>query len=90
MMRSHPTNGHGFDFQKAETSLSPSLRAKRSNPCGRKEKMDCFVASLLAMTAKYESAFPRRDAPELCMNPSPNKGRGECRALAAPAASCVK
>jgi len=25
--------------------------------------MDCFVASLLAMTARYESAIPRRIAP---------------------------
>jgi hypothetical protein len=30
----------------------PSLRAKRSNPSRRKESMDCFVASLLAMTWK--------------------------------------
>ena len=25
---------------------------------------------------KYASAFPRRDAPEVCWNPSPDKGRG--------------
>src|SRR3954451_5333471 len=30
--------------------LSPSLRAKRSNPEARKQELDCFVASLLAMT----------------------------------------
>jgi hypothetical protein len=29
--------------------------------------MDCFVASLLAMTARYNFAFSRRDASELCM-----------------------
>jgi hypothetical protein len=32
-------------------ALSPSLRAKRSNPSGREASMDCFVAALLAMTA---------------------------------------
>ncbi len=44
----------------------------------------------LAMTAGYTSAFPRRITPELCMNLSPNKGRGECRVPVAPAASCAK
>ena len=29
---------------------SPSLRAKRSNPSGGKASVDCFVATLLAMT----------------------------------------
>ena len=29
----------------------PSLRAKRSNPESRKRRLDCFVATLLAMTA---------------------------------------
>src|SRR3984893_3216885 len=52
--------------------------------------MDCFVASLLAMTWEYSSASPRRDAPEFWQNLSPNRGRGECRVPAAPAASCAK
>src|SRR6266436_1104596 len=63
--------------------------------------MDCFVAEfiigpaegrtrwLLAMTSKRESTTSRRIAPELCMNLSPNRGRGECRVPAAPAASCA-
>ena len=39
--------------------------------------MDCFVASLLAMTARYIFAFPRRDAPELLLNLSPrDRGSG--------------
>jgi hypothetical protein len=33
----------------------PSLRAKRSNPSRRGEGMDCFVASLLAMTGTRPS-----------------------------------
>src|SRR5712664_1640944 len=41
---------------------------------------------------RHESAIPRRDAPELCMNDAPleNRGRGECRMLAAPIASRAK
>ena len=39
---------------------------------------------------RHSFAFPRRDAPELCMSLSPNRGRGECRVPAAPAASCAK
>jgi hypothetical protein len=36
---------------KDNSGVEPSLRAKQSNPSRRKESMDCFVASLLAMTA---------------------------------------
>jgi hypothetical protein len=36
--------------------------------------MDCFAS--LAMTARYDSAISRRDAPELCVNPSPKEGVG--------------
>jgi len=44
----------------------------------------------LAMTSGHRLAFPRRDTPELCRNRSPeNRGRRECRAPAAPAASRV-
>jgi hypothetical protein len=38
----------------------PSLRAKRSNPEAPREKTDCFVASLLAMTKFKRSDFMRR------------------------------
>ena len=45
----------------------PSLRAQaKQSIAPSKERMDCFVVSLLAMTARYDSAFSRRDAPELC------------------------
>src|ERR1700737_3349269 len=54
--------------------------------------LDCLVAALLAMTTTCESAISRRDAPELCLNDAPleNRGRGECRVPAAPAASRAK
>jgi hypothetical protein len=42
------------------------------------------------MTRRHKFAFPRRDAPELCMSLSPSGGRGECRVPSAPAASCAK
>jgi len=44
--------------------------------------------ALLFLKRKF--AFPRRDAPEVCMNLPPNRGRGECRAPNAPAASRAK
>ena len=44
-----------------------------------------------AMTTEYDSAFSRRDAPEVCKIIRPKKrGRRECRVLAAPAVSCAK
>ena len=46
--------------------------------------------NLQTANSRYEFTIPRRDAPELCMSLSPNRGRGECRVPAAPAASCAK
>src|SRR5712671_2141925 len=41
---------------------------------------------------RYDPAFPRREAPEFCKNqpPQENRGRRECRASNAPAASHAK
>jgi hypothetical protein len=36
--------------------------------------------SLLAMTRGYDFAFPRRVAPEFCLESAAQTGRGECRA----------
>jgi hypothetical protein len=59
------------------SALKSSLRANGSRECApddrlreaihfaAQERVDCFVALLLAMTSTYDSAFPRRDAPEL-------------------------
>jgi hypothetical protein len=70
--------------------------------CERSEAIHSFflraaawIASsltLLAMTAKYTSAFPQRDAPEvlIAMYPLENRGRREDRVHAAPAVSCAK
>jgi hypothetical protein len=54
--------------------------------------MDCFVASLLAMTANTDTRSRSRGAirPRFAKNFRPeNRGRGECRAPDAPAASCA-
>jgi hypothetical protein len=77
-----------FNFQTAKTLNVIASEAKQS--IEQQERIDCFVALLLAMTSKHDSAFPRREAPELCMNLPPNRGRGECRVHDAPAASRAK
>jgi hypothetical protein len=62
--------------------------------------MDCFAEPVigrrfaptrwLAMTARCDSAFSPRDAPEVCsLRPSDNRGRRECRTLGASAAACA-
>jgi hypothetical protein len=73
-------------------AVCPSLRGakRRSNPFLPRGEMDCFAS--LAMTApifKHASASSRRYASEFCKNHSPrdNRGRRECRASNAPAAS---
>src|SRR6266436_7899607 len=75
----------------------PSLRANGSRECApddklreamhacRKESMDCFVASLLAMTSKRESTTSRRGAPESCVYLPPQR-----RAWGMPGAHCTR
>ena len=64
---------------------------KRSNPsCGIKKEWIASSQVRLAMTWRDGCAIPRREAPGLCMNLPPHRGRGECRAPAAPAAPCAK
>ena len=66
-----------FKCQTATTVPTPSLRAKRSNPLRRaKKEWIASSLSLLAMTLEYDSAFPRRSAPELCLHFSPLKSEG--------------
>ena len=52
--------------------VEPSLRAKRSNPSIREESMDCFVASLLAMTNSRSRPLSRKPA-KTAANPSPSR-----------------
>src|SRR6267378_3014448 len=82
-------------------SCLPSLRAERSNPfflyaarwiASRSLSSGAHSRDPLARNddkSKRTFATSRRDAPELCMNLSPLKGRGERRMPVAPAASCA-
>jgi hypothetical protein len=82
-------------------SIHSSLRAKRSNPSSNREVMDCFAEFIigrrfaptrwLAMTAEQDSAISPHVLREVCHHhrPSAIRGRGECRAPDAPAASCA-
>jgi hypothetical protein len=90
---------HGFEGSSPSfpTTLRPcGLRVAQQRPqclalLERSESVD--GQSLLAMTSrqnsKYDSAIPRRDAPEFLQKPfaQKNRGRRECRVLDAPAAS---
>jgi hypothetical protein len=85
--------GELIQFSKSQAVIARSEATKQSILYLLRGEMDCFAS--LAMTASYfkhEPAFPRRDAPEVCMNHSPkeNGGRGECRVPNAPAASRAK
>jgi hypothetical protein len=67
----------GFDFQTAIVIASEAIHL---SACGA---MDCFVASLLAMTRGHASAVSRLISPELCKNLVP---RGSRRAQGMPGA----
>ena len=73
----------------AGAQSSPSLRAKRRNPASpRKERTDCFVAALLAMTLpRSRGADSARAMHIRC--PQENRGRRESRTLGASAAACA-
>jgi hypothetical protein len=103
LLRIHFSNSQGFQTAKAHETLRSSLRANGSRECAPDDRlceaihcyfgpccaMDCFAS--LAMTLEYDFAVSRRDAPELCKNPSPRKrGRRESRVPAAPAAPRAK
>src|SRR5260370_10316343 len=63
--------------QPRRENLSPVIASVAKQSTTRATvTMDCFVATLLAMTLKRESAFSRRDAPELCMIHPPSEGVG--------------
>src|SRR6266581_413817 len=63
---------------QAEQSIEtrPSLRAKRSNPSRRKERMDCFAALAMTWNCKHGFAFSPRHAPEPLKNLPPKEGVG--------------
>ncbi|MEH2567506.1 hypothetical protein V1289_007133 [Bradyrhizobium sp. AZCC 2289] len=80
------------DDGRGGTDLSTSLRAQRSNPSVGNESVDCFVATLLAMTVlKSQIRFPDPAARSARGRFRPKRrGRRKCRGRAAPAVSCAK
>src|SRR6202035_283079 len=63
------------DGLAATHSPQPSLRAERSNP-ERQARLDCFVASLLAMTMRYNFAFSRHLCARVLQKTSAQKNEG--------------
>src|SRR5215207_9883540 len=64
----------------------PMTGSAKQSIC-RKESVDCFVASLLAMTTKHTSAISQHDLPELCYLVAPLL---EERAQGMPGARCTR
>ena len=65
------------------------MRAKRSNPCMLQESKSGllrFARNDVARIPTCDSAFSRRDAPELCKNPSPQNQRAQGK----PGARCTR
>jgi hypothetical protein len=85
--RAAPTRWRAMTIGERCAIFKSSLRAKRSNPSSSKVSVDCFVATLLAMTS---SRNPAARCARVFHLVSPSKGRGECRAPNVPAASRVK
>jgi hypothetical protein len=57
-----------FNFQIAKPlNVKIVIASEAKQFIGNKEaRMDCFVASLLAMTPRHTSTFSRRISPEVC------------------------
>jgi hypothetical protein len=65
----------------AQTCHDPGIRANHNNYAAKARRRTVVShASLLAMTSRYDSAFPRRNSSGSCQIVPPGKGRGECRA----------
>jgi hypothetical protein len=71
----------------------PMTGSAKQSISPREERMDCFVAYAPRSNDGEPCTHPHPRgaiASELCKLSSPDRGRGECRVPAAPAASCVK
>ena len=78
------------------TKSNSSLRAKRSNPFrnirSKSGLLRRFAPRNDVANPKHSFAFSRRESPELCLNVSPNKGRGAPlrRERGMPGARCTR
>jgi hypothetical protein len=66
--------------------------ARRELPAMAKSAGMTYVPPTNGSQCRQDTHPPSRGAmrPSCCLNPSPNKGRGECRVPVAPAAACAK
>jgi len=88
--------------EAAAAARRAKAEATKQSIAQQRRKLDCFVASAplrkrFAFVAGndddgHESAIPRLDPPEVCLNfrATRIRGRGECRMRAAPAVPCAK
>src|SRR6266550_1284970 len=70
-----------FDYQQLGSGAAPGSPAGVLSVAFRAQ---FSLIQFFKQPGQYAFAFPRREAPELCMKRSPNRGRGECRMLNAP------
>jgi hypothetical protein len=56
----------GFEFQTARIKTVIASDSEAIHRAAGKVRVDCFVVSLLAMTAEHTFAISRRDSPEFC------------------------
>jgi hypothetical protein len=67
---------HVSNFQTAPTTSLRAQAKQSSFLCGSEGSWIASSQVLLAMTLRYDSAFPRRDASGFCIYLSPSKGAG--------------
>src|SRR5256885_14829347 len=72
-----------FDYQQLGAGAAPGSPAGVLSVAFRAQ---FSLIQFFKQPGQYAFAFPRREAPELCMKRSPNRGRTERRAPNAPAA----
>jgi hypothetical protein len=81
------SNSHVVSIEFVIASASEAIQLR----CGETEGWIASSLSLLAMTAKHTSAFPRRDASGFCKNLRPKEGVGNAgRAMHPQPRVCVK
>src|ERR1700761_3604335 len=85
-------SGHresGLRIRISDSAIVTVIASEAKQSRATREALDCFVATLIAMTLRRDPAFSRHHPPELCKSlaPSGNRGRREDRMRAAPAVS---
>src|ERR1700682_5038321 len=85
-------SGRGFSFESSPgESFGARLRNSSRTPTSDSifKQPGQFSCRTVIAIIPHTTSSSRREAPEALMNLPPNRGRGECRVPAAPAASCA-